>query len=199
MDTQNLSTLIAAFDLVFCSNQSPFVSDPSDAAQIAFATFISAFNRLPRPHVTPCFLGPNHWHFSLRTLLVCVPDIILFMVNPAERYVHVERVPSIRLIREPLELQARVSAVLLLKAFAGEQLCQSRPWSWSTDSPEMATLVSAVMREFGIRDGLEIVRISTPAERMAADEEWIKFFQALVRSEGENKLEMEKERLLGLS
>lgn len=79
----------------------------------------------------------------------------------------------------PLEIKARVSALLLLKAFACKEGGWSRPWSWSTDCPEMARSVSMVLSELGVQDGLEIVEITKPLERKIFDEEWEKFGLAL--------------------
>lgn len=177
MATWSLSALIATHKLVFCSTLNPFELHPPIGTNMAISAFVSAWNRLPRPHVTPCYLEPNHWHFALRTVFLWGPDTILFMVNPAGRYVRFECPPSmnLNLRHAPLQIKARVSALLLLKAFACEEGAWSRPWSWSTDCPEMARSVSMVMREFGVRHGLEIVEIAKPLGRKIFDEEWENF------------------------
>lgn len=180
--------LIAAFDRLFCSDLNPFDADPSVATEEAFSAFVSAFNRLPRVETTPFSHDNNHWHFSLRTINRRLPDTILFMVCPAERFVHIELTPpSIDLMHESLETKARVSAILLLKAFAGEQLGRSRPSSLSTDCHEMSRSVEMVLRELGVREGLEIVDISNRRAMTIVNEEWMTFYEALLRLSNANE------------
>ena len=174
--------LIAAFDRLFCSDLDPFDPHPSVATEEAFFAFVSAFNRLPRVQTTPFAQHENHWHFSLRTINRRLPDTILFMVCPSERFVHIEHPPlSIDLEHESLETRARVSAILLLRAFAGEELGRSRPWSLSTDCQEMLRSVEMVLRELGVRERLDMVHISNRMAMRIVREEWMKFYEALLR------------------
>lgn len=171
-----------------------FENHPSLATITAFSTFVSVFNRLPRPHPDLYRLDFNHWHFSLRNIDIGPPHTMLFLVSPAGRETHFEISPTRYLANAPLQVKAYVSAILLLRAFAGEALGRLRPWSWSTDSLDMACLVSIAMRKFGVRDGLETVAVTSPRTMKIADEEWLKFYTAIL----EVKLAQEREKLVWL-
>lgn len=194
MANPDLSSLIEAFDRIFSSDLNPFDSHPPFATAMAFSAFVSAFNSLPRPRLDLCNLGLNHWHFSLRNIDISFPNTILVLVSPTGRYVQCVYPPTRDLAYAPLQVQAHVSAILLLKAFASEDLGRSRPWSWSTDCPDMAFSVSMYLKEFGVRDGLETVLFTSPRTMRIVDEEWLKFLTALLQQ----KLAQEREKLVWL-
>lgn len=151
---------------------------PNETEQIISAA-ASNFNSLPRSPLDSSVAGTNHWHFSLRPVLLDPPDTLLFMVCQTGR-IHVVRLPVSTGATIPLNVQARLSAVLLLGAFSGDNLRRSRPCSWSTDSIELARGVSTVMKQIGVGDGLDHVGITEQWHQDFADTEWMKYFANLL-------------------
>ena len=181
MATPEQAAIIPVFNRLFHSELNPLAQNLTGAARKALDAFVTSFNRLPRPEITPCFFGANHWHFSFRVITLQYPDMVLFMVNPGGRYVHIEHLPSLTLYHDEIHRKAHVAAVLLLKAFASESLGRARPWSLSTDSELMARNVSASMWAFDVADGLKIVGVTSAKEMDIVNEEWFKFLTSLLR------------------
>ena len=156
------------------------------------ATLVPAFNALPRNPKVPSGLVANHWHFSLRRVPLDPPGTLLFIINPASRYCHVEGpIPTPE--TEPLPLRATIYSVLLLRAFTnslgaplgiGNDLRVGRPWSWSTDDAEVAGAVGEVLKGWGVGEGLESVGIAGEEDNTIATEQWAQFLEQLKAKAG---------------
>lgn len=140
---------------------------------------VAQFNQLPRTPLDPSGLVPNHWHFSLRPVPLRPRGLVLFIINPASRFVYVPGRIPLSFFDAPRETMADVIIRILIMAFTKPDLNQSRPWSWSTNNAEMADAVEEGLTEFGVADGLDVVEVAPAEENSIADEEWTNFLNRL--------------------
>ncbi|KAM0804284.1 hypothetical protein BDR22DRAFT_818433 [Usnea florida] len=149
---------------------------------------VSTFNALPRHQLSPSGSVPNHWHISLREVPLHPPGQILFLINPAARYVHVEGPLPPSYKSATTEVKATIWSMLLLKAFnegmgATEEVKRAgatlgRPWSWVCGDAEMAGAVGEMLRGIGVL-APEGVGLAGDEENGVADEEWGRFLGTL--------------------
>ena len=122
------------------------------------ASAVQTFNALPRQQLAPSGAVPNHWHFSIRHVQLEPPGDLVFLLNPAARYIHVEGPAPISSLSS-VPAQAELIAPLLLKAFnnglGSPEVMKQAPWTWSTTSPELASAVSVRLKELGVKKELE--------------------------------------------
>lgn len=140
---------------------------------------IALFNGLPRTPLSPSGLVPNHWHFSLRHVPLPPAGLVLYIINPAARYVHVPGRIDLSLSEAPIETKAMVIIGVLLSAFAKQELNRSRPWSWSTNDAALASVMGGKLRALGVTDGLDVVGVASDEENRIADEDWTQFLDRL--------------------
>lgn len=145
------------------------------------AEAVAAFNALPRNPITPSGLAPNHWHFSLRLVTISPIGLLVFIINPAARYIHTEGPIDISLRLATSHEQGTVVAWALLKAFQKSELGQVRPWSWSTNDAGLAAAVGNVFRQWGVSDGLDQIRAGNAEESAISNENWNTLMDHLVR------------------
>lgn len=146
------------------------------------ASAVQTFNALPRQEKAPSGAVPNHWHFSVRHVQLEPPGDLVFLLNPAARYIHVEGPATISSLSSA-PAQAEIIAPLLLKAFNNglgvPEMTKQAPWSWSTTTPELANAVGAKLRDLGVKKELVKVGAGKTEEEKIADEEWERFLGQL--------------------
>ncbi|KAI4267437.1 MAG: hypothetical protein LQ337_008349 [Flavoplaca oasis] len=147
------------------------------------SSLISSFLVLPRNRLSPSGSVPNTWYFSIRHVPLDPPGSVLFLLNPASGYVHVEGPLPPTSDTESLAVRANIIALLLMKSFVGSlggAASVGRPWEWKTDDAEMAGAVGECLKDMGVGDGLETIGVVGEDERRSGEEEWQKFLQGLV-------------------
>lgn len=166
---------------------------PNTSAQQGFdpVSLVSTFNALPRNQLSPSGTVPNHWHISLRQVPLQPPGQVLFLINPAARYVHVEGPLPPDYTSATTQVKATIWGMLLLNAFnkslgATEEEKRAgavvgRPWSWVSNDAEMAGAVGEMLRSIGVL-APEGVGLAGDEENAIADEEWRRFFGKLHNS-----------------
>ncbi|MCJ1468508.1 collagen, type [Pseudocyphellaria aurata] len=142
------------------------------------AKCLSDFNDLPRLQIDPQGPCPNHWHFSLQRTGLNPPDTLLVLVNSHGRH-HVARLPREEM---PPHRQVLFSAMLLMRAFSSKNLGESRPWSWSTDSPVYGNAVAGALRQIGVGEGLQYVGTTGMLLERIAREVWMDYWVSLLGS-----------------
>ncbi|KAL8670905.1 MAG: hypothetical protein Q9168_004572 [Polycauliona sp. 1 TL-2023] len=148
------------------------------------STLISSFLALPRNRLSPSGAVSNTWYFSIRHIPLNPPGSVLFLLNPASGYVHVEGPLPPASDAESLAVRANIIALLLMKSFVGSlggATSVGRPWEWNTDDAEMAGAVGECLNGMGIGDGLEAVGVVGEDERRKGEDEWGKFFGGLTQ------------------
>lgn len=148
------------------------------------STLILSFLALPRKRLSPSGSVSNTWYFSIRYVPITPPGSVLFHLNPASGYVHVEGPLPPASETESLAVRANVVALLLMKSFVGSlggATSVGRPWEWKTDDAEMAGAVGECLKGMGIGEGLEAVSVVGEEERRGGEEEWGKFLRRLVQ------------------
>ncbi|KAL8996561.1 MAG: hypothetical protein Q9169_003956 [Polycauliona sp. 2 TL-2023] len=149
------------------------------------STLISSFLALPRNHLSPSGAVPNTWYFSIRHVPIAPPGSVLFLLNPASGYVHIEGPLPPASDTESLAVRANIIALLLVKSFVGSlggATSVGRPWEWKTDDAEMAGAVGECLHGMGIGEGLEVVGVVGEDERAKGEEAWGKFLGGLVQA-----------------
>ncbi|KAL8852678.1 MAG: hypothetical protein Q9221_002438 [Calogaya cf. arnoldii] len=147
-------------------------------------TLISSFLALPRNRLSPSGSVPNTWYFSIRHVPITPPGSVLFLLNPASGYVHVEGPLPPTSDTESLAVRANIIALLLMKSFVnslGGANSVGRPWEWMTDDAEMAGAIGECLKGMGIVDGLEAIGVVGEEERRRGEEEWGKFLRGLIQ------------------
>ncbi len=87
----------------------------------------------------------------------------------------------------PIEINATIWAMLMLKAFVGNlggQGTVGRPWSWAMQFAEMAGAVVVILKGIGVEGQLGEVEVSGKVDNEFADEEWERFFAELAGRAG---------------
>ena len=143
---------------------------------------IKTFNSLPRQKLSPSGAVANHWHFSVRHVPLEPPGDLLYILNPAARYVHVEG-PAQILSLQTAAAQAEVVAPLLIKAFNGglgdASAPHLAPYTWSTTGAELARAVEARLRQAGVKEEASQIGTGSAEEERVASEEWDRFMGQL--------------------
>jgi len=156
---------------------------------------VYTFNKLPRKRLTPSGAVPNHWHFSVCHVPISPPGDVLFLLNPAARFVHVAgRLPSAS-DTETSKLRVVILAISLLMAFnrdmgnapQTEMPPTGRPWSWATNDAQLAGAVGEALSSMGVEGPLVHVQVSGVEENGIADEEWRNFLRTLEQTVARHK------------
>ena len=151
------------------------------------ASLVNTFNSLPRNKLTPSGVNPNHWHISLRHVPLHPPGHLLFLINPATRFVYTPGPIPPSAQNEPITAKASMLALLLIQAFNNglgvprRRNCEEfgRPWSWVCNDAEMAGVVCEKIKGLGVQ-APEGVGVAEEAENRIADEEWERFVGMLL-------------------
>lgn len=140
-------------------------------------TLVNNFINLPQPPQTDSG-HPNHWHFSFQPHPGPRNISVLFLVNPYARIGH-----NAGLVDLPRwfavvkwERMSKLWLILIMRAFAGPYVGQTRPWSWSTNSTFMVDLITDALRHFAIASMLPMVTLSEEMEG-AATYMWTAYHQ----------------------
>ncbi|KAF9469458.1 hypothetical protein BDZ94DRAFT_1244525 [Collybia nuda] len=153
------------------------------------------FNELPRPSRLNSI--SNDWYFDVRYVpLEPTPHHMLFLIRPADKFVHAERLPlgvshdesGIGFFPETAEDAAPEVIDALIYSFvnnfgrtaAGKA---SAPWKLSTFDPGLAVEVGKIFRQIGVRKDLwkiNVARNLDPLAQALCDD----FFTTLTRSMG---------------
>ena len=145
---------------------------------------VATFNTLPRRPLAPSGSVANHWHISVRHVPLNPPGDVLFILNPAARYVHVEGPLPASAANAPMSVKAATSALLLLKAFnnalgnEGMDEARLRPWIWACNDAELAGALGETLRTMGIT-APEGVSVAEEGDNTIADEEWGRYIGKL--------------------
>lgn len=128
------------------------------------------FNRLPRSPQDPA--QPNKWHFSIKRLNPGGADAaFLFVVNLHSHASYVEHL-SPQFQAKTCEQKGWEVAIQLLRAFSESvYLLQRRPWEWCADAGTRG-LLGNLLRDWGVSDGLEVVKIPSSFESVIASQAW---------------------------
>ncbi|KAK1655031.1 hypothetical protein BDP81DRAFT_308743 [Colletotrichum phormii] len=115
------------------------------------------FKTLGRSKTTPSGLD-NKWVFGIRHVDLNPPGDLLLAVHPVSRFV-LQGGPA-QILSQPTERdRARAAVIPLLQAFSkgspGAEHAAFAPWSWSTDSSELAAAIGPELAAAGISGGLE--------------------------------------------
>lgn len=155
---------------------------------------VQAFNKLPRnetvPNLTPTTQGPNHWHFSLRTVnhRFDPPDLV-WLISPDNALIHcaVPKRGSPIISLTPTD-QVDMVVFMLLGAFVGGVLKGERaglpkfvPWTWSCDDATLAKNVESKLSSLGVRKELCTVKIAPEKDKKLSDEIWSGMQEGFIR------------------
>ena len=157
------------------------MSLPADAQAL-----VSTFNAVPRNRDAPSGRVPNHFHFSIRHIPLTPPGYVVFIIQPASRYVHVEGPLPANFASETLPVKATAISILLLKSFnkglgglgQGAVSQIGRPWSWVCSDAETAGAVGEALRGMGVT-APEGLGVAQDEENTIADQQWEQFFGQL--------------------
>ncbi|TVY78229.1 hypothetical protein LSUE1_G004193 [Lachnellula suecica] len=148
---------------------------------------VEEFNALPRHKKIPTGPGPNHWHFSIRSVgpRLSPPDLV-YLISPANDKMHVAATPKGEhiLTLPTLSDQADMVVLLLLLSFVGGLLKgedarfpKFAPWTWSCNDAALAREVEGKLKLYGVRDELctvlsGSVEINGMSEDELSDDVW---------------------------
>ncbi|KAI3542614.1 hypothetical protein CSPX01_06819 [Colletotrichum filicis] len=132
------------------------------------------FKTLGRSKSTPSGLD-NKWVFGVRHVELNPPGDLVIAVHPVSRFVL--RGGPAQILSQPTERdRARATVTPLLQAFfkgsPGAEHAAFAPWSWSTDSPELAAAIGPELAAAGIPGGLEKVTVCSAEEKEILGETW---------------------------
>ncbi|KAN0065388.1 hypothetical protein ACQY0O_001224 [Thecaphora frezii] len=151
------------------------------------------YNELPRQQKTPSGLMENFWTASVRKVTLEPPGLVMQLVNPGSRYIHVEKLPVPVEDEDKPERLAVPVALAIMKAFAEGLMSpdtpgvpQDRPTRfapWQLGMPEqfqnLAKLVERQLKGLGVEKPRRNFRITTKEEAEIADKVWDDFFVTL--------------------
>ncbi|KAG7055797.1 acyl-CoA dehydrogenase domain-containing protein [Colletotrichum scovillei] len=132
------------------------------------------FKTLGRSKTTPSGLD-NKWVFGVRHVDLNPPGDLVIAVHPKSRFL-LQGGPA-QILSQPTEQdRARATVTPLLQAFfkgsPGAEHAAFAPWSWSTDSSELAAAIAPELAAAGILGGLEKVTVCTAEEKEILGETW---------------------------
>jgi len=143
---------------------------------------VQAFNNLPRSPKTQSGLVDNHWQFAVHHVPREPPGDILHLVNPGSFYQHSEG-PAQILSAPNVAARAEIVLPLLLRAFVNSMGLQNdprvtplAPWSWGTDSEELAKTLEERLKEVGVRKELCVIKVGDAKLIELEQEEWSKIY-----------------------
>ncbi|OHE97096.1 hypothetical protein CORC01_07537 [Colletotrichum orchidophilum] len=135
---------------------------------------VREFKALRRPKTTPTGLD-NNWVFGVRHVDLNPPGDLVLAVHPISSYL-LQAGPAQILSQPTARDRAKAVVPLLLQAFSngrpGTDLPTFAPWSWSTDSPELAATIGPELAAAGIAGGLQKVTVCSAADKAILDEAW---------------------------
>lgn len=149
----------------------------------ALASTVQAFNVLPRKQTVDTELkGPNHWHFSIRTVGPRLnPSDLVYLISPENGLMHcafTARGENI-LALPTLADQADMAILLLLQSFVngllkGNQahLPKFAPWSWSCNDSALAKIIEEKFKTLGVREELCTVQRGSADHDSLSDDLW---------------------------
>ncbi|KXH28088.1 acyl-CoA dehydrogenase domain-containing protein [Colletotrichum salicis] len=128
---------------------------------------VRGFKTLGRSKTTPSGLD-NKWVFGIRHIDLNPPGDLVLAVHPVSRFV-LQDGPT-QILSQPTERdRARAAVISLLQAFSkgslGAEHAAFAPWSWSTDSSELAAAIGPELAAVGISGGLENVTVCSTQEK----------------------------------
>ncbi|KAK2792083.1 hypothetical protein FQN51_001921 [Onygenales sp. PD_10] len=146
---------------------------------------VHAFNNLPRRPKVPSGTVDNHWHFNVHHVPLQPPGDLLFLLNPASLYIHVEGPKQIGNLTSP-SARADIILPLLLKSFVTglqqggpSELAPFAPWSWSTKDEALARALEEKLRAVGVREELCSVAVADQTLNDLDQERWGEFMKGL--------------------
>ncbi|EPQ30852.1 uncharacterized protein PFL1_01749 [Pseudozyma flocculosa PF-1] len=163
-------------------------STPSTPYELA-----KAYSALPRTQKTPSGKVDNLWVLSVRKVTLEPPGLVLHLVNPDSRYVHVEKLPAaIDDADQPQRLAVPV-ALALMKAFVEGMMNPNTPiaphdrpkpfapWSMAMldSDQQLAKLVQRQLKGLGVDKDKRTFDTTTPQHASIADQVWHDFFEKL--------------------